>query len=400
MSHDSIRIDALAPRLMQIGGAVGVVSLGASVALGLTHGDDGQHFWHSYLFGWAYFLSISLGALFFVILQHLTRAGWSVVFRRMAELFAANLPTMVVLFLPILGSVLMGNTKLYSWVNHDMMVHEAALTSKIPYLNVPFFAVRFCLYAAVWIFFSLLYLRRSLAQDVSGDPRITMGLQSISPIGMMLFALSLTFGAFDWLMSLDPHWFSTMFGVYFFAGSVLAFFSTLALFCMVVQKSGALNDHITTEHYHDLGKFTFGFVFFWGYVAFSQYMLIWYGNIPEETSWYLVRQTGDWVWLTVALLFGHFLIPFPGLMSRHIKRRGATLGFWATFLLIMHAVDLYWLIMPSLGGDTVPFSILDITCWLGIGGIYIASFGYLAKGTALVPLKDPRLAESLAFENA
>ena len=396
-----LRFEAVASRLKQGGAALGVVALGVAVWLGMQAGDGGRRFFHAYLWAWAYFLSIGLGALFFVTLQHLTRAGWSVVVRRIAEYLAATLPVMALLFLPILVAMLQGNSTLYSWVDPQKVAADALLRGKSGYLNVTFFAIRFGIYALVWTTLSQLWLRQSLAQDSSGDVTITHRMQQQSAPAMFVVALSLTFCAFDTLMSLEPHWFSTMFGVYFFAGSVLSFLATTIIIARLLHDRGIVANVLTTEHFHDLGKLLFGFVFFWGYVAFSQYMLIWYANIPEETEWIIERKEGGWWPLSLALLFGHFVLPFPGLISRHVKRHRVGLGFWAVFLLIMHAVDLYWLVMPSLHDPAGPrLGAMELACWTGMLGLFVATFAFFARGHALVPRQDPRLAESLAFENA
>ena len=399
LPHAGMKLEALADSLMRFGAMVGVVGLTATAFIGMQVGDDGKQLLHSYLLALAYFLSLGLGALFFVTLQHLTRAGWSVVVRRLAELFASSLPLLVILFLPVLASMVRGNTQLYLWVDKALVAQDELLRAKQAYLNVPFFGARIAMYFVIWTWLSRHYLKQSVRQDGTGDLSITARLQSLSAPGMALFALSTTFASFDLLMSLHPHWYSTIFGVYFFAGSVLGFLALTILVAQLLQNGGYMRQIVTTEHYHDLGKLLFGFVFFWGYIAFSQYMLIWYGNIPEETEWFLQRQTGDWVWVSLALLFGHFLIPFPSLLSRHVKRHRGALAFWAIFLLVMHWVDLYWLVMPSLHEETAPLGLIDLFALVGVGGLCVANFGYVARGKSLVPVKDPRLAESLAFEN-
>jgi hypothetical protein len=400
LDERSLRIDDLAGNLLRFGAAIGVFGLLLTAFLGVRAADAGKQFFHSYLLALTYFLSLGIGALFFVTLQYLTRAGWSVVVRRLAELFATSLPLLAVLFVPVLVAMVQGNASLYLWVDKAVVAQDALLAGKQAYLNVPFFLARFGFYFLVWTGLSRHYLKQSLQQDSSGELRITARLQSLSAPAMAVFALSTTFASFDLLMSLQPHWYSTIFGVYFFAGSVVGFFALTILTCLLLQRAGYLRQIITVEHYHDMGKFLFGFVFFWGYIAFSQYMLIWYGNMPEETEWFLQRQSGDWLYLSLALLFGHFLIPFPGLISRHAKRNTGLLAFWAVFMLIMHWVDLYWLIMPSLRAETLPLGLIDLSAWLGIGGLFVANFGYMARGSLMIPVRDPHLAESLAFQNA
>jgi hypothetical protein len=267
-------------------------------------------------------------------------------------------------------------------------------------LNANFFTIRAVVYFLVWTGIARYYWRCSQAQDATGDKQLTLGMQKWSGPAIILLALTLTFASFDWLMSLDAHWFSTIFGVYFFSGSAVGFVAALILGAQLLQKRGLLVQSITVEHYHDLGKLLFGFVFFWGYIAFSQYMLIWYANIPEETGWFMVRQTGGWLGISLLLLFGHFLLPFPGLLSRHVRRHRAALALWSVLLLVMHWVDLYWVVMPELPENAGPvFGLVDLCCLVGMGALYIASVVFVAADRPLIAVKDPRLAESLAFKN-
>jgi hypothetical protein len=224
-------------------------------------------------------------------------------------------------------------------------------------------------------------------------------MEKLSAVALILFGLTITFASFDWLMSLEPEWFSTIYGLYYFAGSVVGFFAFLILLAMALQKTGHLGSAITTEHYHELGKLLLGFIVFWGYMAFSQYMLIWYANIPEESVWYLARQTGPWTWVSLGLLFGHLLIPFFGLLSREVKRCRILLGAWAVWMLVIHWIDVYWLVMPTFAEDRLPFGAIDICCMVAVGSLFLAGLLWSARGRALVPVQDPRLSESLAFEN-
>ncbi len=378
----------------------------------------------AYVANYAFFLSLSLGALFFVLLQHVTRSGWSVVVRRPAEVLAANIIVLAVMFIPIAIMVGSGTGRVYSWAQppaanhadaaqagpaaHDSEHGEAEhgiSPSKRTYLNRPFFLARWAIYFAVWIGLGVHFWRRSLQQDATGDVAITRRLQYISAPAMIVFAVTLTFAAFDLLMSLDPHWYSTIFGVYYFAGAVVSFFAVQILIFMSLQRRGLVTRSVTTEHYHDMGKLLFAFVFFWGYIAYSQYMLIWYGNIPEETLWFLHRgastaEPNAWSPILIILLFCNLLLPFGGLMSRHVKRSRVALGFWAVWLLVFHWVDMIWLVMPAYSTSHLTIGLPEICCLVGIGGIYMAGFRVLAAGKSLVPTRDPRLAESLSFENA
>jgi hypothetical protein len=245
----------------------------------------------------------------------------------------------------------------------------------------------------------LFFLNRSKRQDDSGNPALTRHMEFAAPMAMILFALTVTFASFDWLMSLEPAWFSTIFGLYYFAGSVVGALAALILFALLLQGCRMVRQTITVEHYHELGKLLLGFVIFWGYMAFSQYLLIWYANIPEESVWYLARQTGPWAWIAVGLLFGHLLIPFLGLLSREAKRRKMLLGIWAAWLLLAHWIDIFWLVMPTFALDRLPLGMMDVCCIAAVGCLYLAGVVWTARSCALVPLGDPRMDESLAFEN-
>ena len=394
--------------------ALGAAVIGAVGALILALIMDGgmQKLQFAWLYGCIYFLTLGFGALFFVLLQHVTRAGWSVVVRRLAENVMSTVPVVGLLLAPLVIMTLMGNNDLFMWANLEKLAEHpndevrgtlALHEHKAPYLNATFFLVRFVIYIAVWMFLVRFLRRGSLAQDVDGDPMHTVRMQRLSAPGMFLFALSMTFASMDFVMALDAPWFSTIFGVYIFAGSFVAFMSLLGLIAQRAESKGYLDGLVNKEHYHDIGKLMFAFVFFWSYIAFSQYVLIWYADIPEETLWYKHRFTGGYRNLSWVLLFGHVFIPFLGLLSRHVKRNRAGLRFWAIWLLAIHAVDLYWLIMPNLlthtGSHHMHFPILEILCWVSVGGVFAYTALNSAASKSLMPLKDPRLPESLAFQN-
>jgi hypothetical protein len=275
---------------------------------------------------------------------------------------------------------------------------------KRPYLNAPFFLIRWIAYFALWGWLARYMWKSSIRQDQTGEPALSVRMEKVSAPGLVLFALSVTFASFDLLMSLDPHWFSTIFGVYYFSGGMMATFATLIILTMLLQRTGLLKTSINNEHRHDLGKFLFAFVFFWGYIAFSQYMLIWYGNIPEETAWFVRRgaathDPNPWSGVLILLLFGHLLVPFAGLLSRHVKRRPGVLLFWAIWLLIMHWIDIWWIVMPQFDKSSLTFGIPEIASMVGIGGLMIAAAARLAGDRPLIPIRDPRLSEAYGFRN-
>ena len=396
---DNVRWEDLASKVMKPAAAIGVLGLGAAAFLGNNAGDNWRQFFYSYLVAYFFVLTVGMGALFFVTLQHLVNANWSVVVRRVAEIFAANVPLLIVLALPIVVPVMMGDHTLYIWNDHQAVEADHLLHHKAPYLNAKFFGIRCLIYFGFWFWLSNTFLKRSVEQDANGKKEISGLLQKISAPSMVLFALTLTFCAFDFLMSLEPVFFSTIFGVYIFAGCVSSFHAVLALSLMWLQKNGRLTKSVTTEHFHDIGKMMFAFVVFWSYIAFSQFMLIWYADIPEETFWFKERFAGDWGMLSWALLFGHFVIPFFGLMSRWVKRSRQGLAFWSVWMLVVQYLDLYWLIMPAMQTTKAPFGAIDVLALVGVLGLFIASAAYTGAKLNLLPTKDPRLEKSLAFEN-
>ncbi len=396
LADDRTTLEELGPRVFRVAVVVGLLGLAAAVLLGLGGGDGLRRFGFSYLVSFAFYLSLSLGALFFVLIQHLTRATWSVVVRRLAEVTAANLPLLGVLVIP----VLLLATRIFPWASGDSHLPAELLAHKAAYLNLPFFVIRWVVFFAIWSLIGIYYWRRSLQQDSSGDPELTAAMEARSGPAMILFALTVTLASYDLLMSLDPAWFSTMFGPYYFAGGVVGFYALLTMLTFWLQSRGRLTRVIHIEHLHDYGKLLFAFVFFWAYLAFSQYMLYWYANIPEETIWLLRRQQDGWQWLGLVLLFGHFLLPFAGLMSRYAKRTRPLLIFWAVWIFVMHWFDLYWVVMPEFAPGGPAPHLIDLACFLGVGGLYVAGLARLATGRSLVPTKDPRLEDSLCFENA
>ncbi len=396
LEDDRTELGSLGTKVSTIALIIGLVGLVAAVALGLKQGDGMRRFGFSYLVSFAYFLSISLGALFFVTIQHVTRSSWSVVVRRLAENMAALLPLFALLFVPI---VLLSG-EIFPWVNGTGHTPAELLAHKRPYLNLPFFLGRWVVYFLIWGWLGTSLWRKSRKQDETGDLALTASMSKLSAGGILLFALTVNFAAYDLLMSLDPAWFSTMFGPYYWSGGVVAFIAALILLTLRLQSLGRLSTIINVEHMHDYGKYLFGFVFFWAYLAFSQYMLIWYANIPEETAWFLRRQEHGWEWFGYALIIGHFLLPFAGLISRYAKRNRQLLGFWAAWILLMHWVDLYWLAMPEYGAETPWPQLIDLACFVGLGGIAVAVHVWIAGRGSLVPTRDPRLKNSLAFENA
>ena len=402
MSHPSARL-ALRPeeaalpeghplrRLPAVGAVAALLGIVGSAVLGMA---NPAQFFFSWLVAFLFFLSLAIGALYFVLIHYAVQAAWGVVLRRVAETVAATLPVLALLFVPLV----FGMGALFPWSRPDAHT-DHLLAWKAPFLNTPFFLVRAAIYFAAWSAIALLWLRGSRAQDATGDVAISLRLRRRSGPALLVLAITQTFASIDWIMSLTPKWFSTAFGVYFFSGAMVSFFSLLAI-AAVVLRNGPLRDVISVEHLHDVGKLVFAFVCFWAYIGFCQYFLIWYANLPEETGWYHVRLSGAWKSLTMALAIGHFVIPFLFLMGRTVKRRGAGLLLGAGWVLLMHLLDIYWLVMPSLHEAGARPGLLDAATFLAVGGVFTGAVGWLLARQPLVPLRDPRLAESLALENA
>jgi hypothetical protein len=420
-----LRKDSLWNKLPMIGGVLAVAGLGGAW---LAKGDDPAGFWHSYLTAFMFTLALGLGGLFFVIVQHVVRAGWSIVVRRIAEHCMITLPVVGLFGFLI---VLVGAHDLYPWT-HDKVLMETAeglalrpisedpmLSAKAAYLDEGRFKIAYLVYYLIWSGLAFAFWKWSTDQDNAGDPLpYSRKMRFLSAPAVALFALSMTFGAFDLIMSLDPHWFSTMWGVWYFAGMNLTFHSFLALLLVLLQRGGHLKGVVTIEHYHDLGKFMFGFTVFWTYITFCQYFLQWYADIPEETHWFSYRGQGQWLSLALLIVFGRFVGPWFILFSRGLKRNPGRLALVAVWIVLMEFVELFWVVHPSHAHhaamqaeferntelveqlqNTIHFGAVDVLTLVGFLGVFLAAFGWSIRGRALVPIKDPRLPESLAHEN-
>jgi hypothetical protein len=392
VAHQNVRLTGfLAITLPKISLAVGIVFL----VLGLfVSRNNLHHFSYSYLTSFIFYLVCSLGALFFVIIQHLTRAGWSVLLRRIAEVLMSNLWVLAIMFIPVLFAL----PHLYHWTLAEA-AHDHILKGKSGYLNIPFFLIRATVFFGAWLLIARKFFNGSLDQDKSGDHSITLSLQKAATWAVAVFAITQTFAYVDWVMSLTPHWYSTVFGVYFFAVSAVASLSMISLILMILRRFGFLKDLVNVEHFHDLGKFMYGFNIFWTYIAFSQYFLIWYSNIPEETAFFHQHFNGSWNTAAIFLVIGHFVIPFITFMSRHARRNLPFHCGMVIWMLIMTYFDIFWVIMPNVlpAGFHLGFS--DIASFLGLGGIFVWAFFTKLKSVNLIPVQDPRLHESINFHN-
>jgi hypothetical protein len=405
--------------------AGGLTAVGAVASL-VGYVTDFRQAAFSYLFAYLFVLTLALGSLFWVIIHHLTVAGWSVVIHRLHENVIFALPVLAVLFVPVM--LYLGVT--YRWADADYVAslkaappgtpeHEAyeLWEAKHGYLNRAFFTGRAVLYFAVWSGLALLFNRLSVRQDTTGDPALTRRMGAWSGPAVPALALTATFAAFDWVMALNYTWYSTMWGVYFWAGGILGSLAAVTLIALALRAAGYLRGVVTEEHLHDLGKLLFTFTIFWTYIGFCQYMLIWYANIPEETSFFRLRQASEsiagvrtwdefvgvmrtWNGFSLALAVGHFAVPFLFLLPRGVKRNPVTLGLAAAWILLFHLIDVYWQVLPALHNEGYyAISWMDFSCLMMLVGMVALVFLAGVRNHALVPVRDPRLRESVNFHN-
>ena len=373
-------------RLQRPALAAGIAALVIS-AIGFV--VDPAQFFRSYLVAYLFWLGIALGSLPILMLQYITGGLWGAVLRRILESATRTLPLLIVLFVPLL----LGLTTLYDWAQPATVAHDATLQHKQLYLNVPFFLVRAAFYFAVWSVMIWFLNRWSALQDVDATPGLARRLEYLSRGGLLLYSLTMTFASVDWVMSLEPHWFSTIYGILFIGGQVLAALAFAIPVAALLAEGSPFGDVITAEQIHDLGKRLLAFVMLWAYFAFSQFLIIWSGNLPEETPWYLSRLRGGWEWVGVALIAFHFALPFAVLLSRDAKRNAWSLAVIAGAIIVMRAVDLFWLVTPAFEHEGLGFHWLDLTTLIGIGGVWLAVFVWQLRERPLLPLGDPALAD-------
>jgi hypothetical protein len=352
-------------------------------------------FYESYLVAFAFTTAIGLGAFFFVMVQYLTGSAWSVVMRRIMENLMFTLPVGLILFLPLLG----GLEHLYPWTNHEFMESNEMLAAKAGYLDKGFFLQRTFVYFLLWGIWVFMIYRNSLRQDQERSAQRMHVISRWSAPGLFLVVVVGSLAAFDWLMSLEPAWYSTIFGLYYLSNGGLAFMALLTLLCLGFRKNGILANTIREEHYHDLGKWLFALTCFYSYIATSQYLLIWYANLPEETSFYRHRSHGGWLAISLSLPFIRFFIPFFTLLARPMKRKLSVIGFLAAWSLAAVYLDLYWVVMPNFHAAGPSFHWLDLATLGATASVAGLVFWSRFGAAKLVPVGDLRLEQSLHFEN-
>lgn len=353
-----------------------------------------EQFFQSYLLGYLFWVHIALGCFAGIMMHHLVGGRWGFVIRRFLESGAMTLPLMALLFIPII----FGMREIYLWAQPEQIAESELLQHKTGWLNIPFFLGRTALYFVIWIGGAYLLNRWSKQQDETAEAGLNNRLKALSAPGLVLYVLTATFAAFDWMMSLEPEWFSSIYGVLFISGQALITFAFAIVLVTILSNREPLSNWISPGIYNDLGNFLLGFVSFWAYISFSQYLIIWSANLPEEITWYLTRTQGGWQWLALGLIFFHFSLPFAILLSRRAKRKARLLTIVAVFIIFMRLVDLFWLTMPAFRTQGVSIHWLDLVTLITIGGLWIAFFSWHLQRKSLLALHDPRFQEVPAHD--
>jgi hypothetical protein len=374
------RFEGLQKRALIVGIVAGIGVVGGACAKPVA-------FYHAYLTAYLFWLGLSLGSLAIVMLHHMTGGSWGFAIRRLLEAGMRTLPLMALFFIPFA----FGLKDLYPWANAETVAHDPLLQHKAPYLNIGFFLVRVVIYFALWIGFAWMNLRLSAKQDRTGDAGPERRARTLAGPGLAVYALTVTFAAVDWAMSLEPHWFSTMYGLIFIVGQVLSTLCFSVVAASWLQKREPFKRFLGTAHFQDLGNLMFAFVMLWAYVNFSQFLIIWSGNLSEETPWYLHRIGNGWQALALTLVGFHFFVPFFLLLMRRMKRNAEYLALVALLLMVMRFLDLYWLIAPAFHRSGFEIGWLDLLTPVAMGGLWLAFFIQNLKGRPLISLQDAHL---------
>jgi len=355
-----------------------------------------EYFFRSYLVGWVFWISVALGSLALVMVHTMTSGSWGVAARRVLEAASRTLPWMLLLFLPLLPP-LFGFGDLYPWL-HEEGRHGLS-HGKAVYLSTPWFLVRLAIYFAIWLLLSFSLNRLAARQDREGDPGLIAKMKRIAGPGIGIWSLCVTFAAVDWLMSLDPRWFSTIYGVWLMGSMGLSALAFLIVFSVWLWRREPMNHVLRPGHFHDWGKLMLAFTMLWAYFSFSQFLIMWAGNLPEEIEWFKRRITGGWGTVALVIVLFHFALPFLLLLSRDLKRNPRQLVFVAGLMLVMRLVDLIWQVEPGFEGDHAPALYwMYAAATLAIGGLWLWLFLGELKKRPLVPINDPYLPEALAHE--
>ncbi|HEX6211104.1 MAG TPA: hypothetical protein VF136_10025 [Methylomirabilota bacterium] len=362
----------------------------AGLALcGLGYAADHHQFARSYLMAFVFWSGVALGCLALLMISHLSGGAWGVVSRRVFEAASRTLPLLAILFVP----VALGLQDLYLWAQPEAVAADPILQHKAPYLNDGFFLARTLLYFVIWSAMAWFLSAWSRRQDEGSDTGLRM--QRLSGGGLLVYAITVFFMSVDWIMSLDPHWFSTVYGMLFMVGQGLSALAFTIAVVVLLARTEPFRRVVGAAHLHDLGKLMFAFVMLWAYLTFSQFLIVWSANLPEEIPWYLARMEGGWGWVGLLLIFGHFFLPFFILLNRDVKRDRRLILTVAVFILAVRFVDLFWLIGPPHGAHGVAVHWLDVVAPLGLGGLFVAVFLWQLASRPLLPVGDPYLQEAL-----
>ena len=387
--------DQLRPRLdglqrnALICGVVGVILV---ALLGLR---DIQQFYRSYLFAFVYWNALPLGCMGVLMLHHLTGGRWGLPIRRILEAGSRTIRMMAILFLP----VVFGMSKLYIWDNPAIVQGDAVLMDKRWWLNSTGFVVRYVIYFALWLLIAGLLNKWSREQDATGNPALADRMSTLSAPGVVVWAFVVTGAAVDWVMSLEPHWYSTIYGLLFIVISALAAFSFTLFVLRMLSDYPPVKDSVLPTHYNDLGNILLAFLMLWAYLSFSQLLIIWAGNLKEEIPWYMQRAFGGWAPIGVALVVFHFFVPFLLLLQRGVKRRLRAVSIVCAWIVILSILDVYWIVVPSWDKTSPHLHLTDVFAFLGIGGLWVGAFFWELKKLPLLPLHDPRFEGVLLHEH-
>jgi hypothetical protein len=371
---------------------IGIIALVAS-GVGAVFNRD--QFFRSYLLAFIFWIGIPTGCLAILMVQHLSGGAWGLVIRRVLEAATRTFPLLLVLFIPLIFDL----KGLYEWARPEA-AENPVLKHKAVYLNETFFIARFVFYFAVWVGVSFFLNRWSKEQDITRKETITRRMQNLSGPGLLLYGLTVTFASIDWVMSLEPEWFSTIFGMIFMGGQAIAAMSFVIATMVLLASAKPMSEYVAPRHLHDLGKLLLAFIMIWAYFSFSQFLIIYSGNLPEETPWYVHRLHGPWRYIGLGIVIFHFALPFALLLSRDLKRNGRRLATLALLVLAMRLVDLFWLTVPEFHEGGFFLNWMDIALPVGMGGVWLWFFAGQLKNRPLIPLGDPQLEDALAAHDS
>jgi len=384
-------MDPSQPGVERLGNTARIVGVVALVLCVLAGWRSPTQFFRSYLMAFVFWVGLPLGCSAILMLHHLVGGTWGFPLRRLLEAGTKTFFLMAVLVLPILLRL----PALYNWADPNKVKLDPLLQYKHPYLNTPFFVVRTVIYFVAWLLLAYLLNKWSRQQDETGDPRLLERLQKLSGPGILIFGLTVTYASVDWVMSLEASWFSTIYGMIFMVSEALAAMALVTLTIILLSKEKPLADLVSPKVLGDYGNLLLTFTMLWAYLSFSQFLIIWAGNMKDEIPWYMSRAEGRWTWVALALIIFHFAVPFVLLLSRFVKRRAETLAWVAACLLVMSVVDIYWLTVPAFEHAGPEFHFTDWLAILGVGGLWLWQFAAQMRGRPPLPLHDPRLEEIL-----